>query len=114
MVDIPIKITEINNISIKNNDSYIKKTTYNVNLEDKSHINTYIFNDIYNKFEKKYGATNVEIKVVSNKKKFTFKMFGDKLLNITTFQEYYGNKIYMSNFHLSYIYNLEISIKENI
>jgi LPS O-antigen subunit length determinant protein (WzzB/FepE family) len=89
----------------------IEQSTYHINRTDNKTINTKLFNDIYNTYQKKFGADNVLVRAVNNEGMRTLKAFGESEVNLQEFHQYYQNRV-KDTTQFEFFYSLEITIKK--
>ena len=109
MADI-LNVKEIENKVLKSSaHKQVNKVSYHINRKDNKTINTAMFKDIYDTFEKKYGADNLLVRAVNNTGMMTLKTFGQDELNFIDFDDYYNNKV-KSTANFKYFDSIEITI----
>ena len=90
-----------------------EKLIYHINRKDNKTINSALFRDIYNAFEKKHGTHNLMVRAVNSEGMKTFKSFDMDELNFEDFHEYYENKVKFTD-KFEYFISVEITILKKI
>jgi hypothetical protein len=104
-----IKKVSTKNLKSKGHPDVVQ-TTFHINRNEEAPINSALFRDIYNGYEKKFGAHNVLVRAVNNTGMMTLKGFGENDLMFLDFHQYYQNRVKDPK-HFYYFYSLEITVR---